>query len=708
MTALHRTAALGAIAAVLASASASAGTTPPSALASAGLTGLADVTGAPASPSIYEPIVSADASVIAVNVATSDGYVGYTVDAGNGWKPLPKPGDAANWSPRGMSADGKTIVGYATTSGNLGANTYAVSWKAGTATILPDLAALKSSNAWGISGDGHVIVGSSSDALENGFPNTQPVKWVDGAAPVKLTGSGFTGGSANAASQDGSVIVGYASSAARQRGEAFRWTQGGGMVGLGLLDANAGALGFSQAAGVSSDGSVVAGTSFNASEVGQAFRWTQAGGMVGLGALVAGKGSFANGISGDGNTVVGSADVQVAGSTQLESTGMVWTQGTGMKAVADFLTAKGLTVATGTKFHSVQSTNADGTVLTGEALINGTEQSYVARTTADGGAGGTGGSGGGTGVIGVNSFLDTVQQSAGFQSGVNSALTMALDGAHHRTLNAYDLPGGSCSWLTGDLGGSGSPRRRQYFGEIGLCHDYAPGLRLGFGGGYGHISRSLPLNGRASAEGYHLVGEADLAPSGTAVTLSLLGYYANWDLSLDRAYANGAATDHSLGSPGATAWAIRARIDWRDALKLGGLGLSPYLSWSHTHTSIDAYTETGGGFPVAVAPSGSTGDESRLGLVAGLPLAGIARLAVSGEWVHRYDDGAFTVAGAGVGGIAPFAFTTTAQGRDWARGGVDLDLHTSRNTVLSLSGHAVGGDGRDADLSGSASFRVGF
>jgi len=704
MTASFRFVAFGAIAIALASAPATAGTTPASALAGTGLTGLADVTGAPTSPSIYEPFISADAGVIAVNVSTSDGYVGYTVDSTNGWSPLPRPGDAANWSPRALSADGKTIVGFANPSGDLGANSYAVSWKAGAATILPDLAAIRSSNAWGISGDGHVIVGSSADVLENGFPNSQPVKWVDGAAPVKLTGAGFTSGSAGAANQDGSVIVGYAASAGRPRGEAFRWTQAGGMVGLGLLDA--GTLGFSQAAGVSSDGSVVAGTSFNASEVGQAFRWTQSGGMVGLGALVAGRGSFANGISGDGNTVVGSADVQVGGGSQVESTGMVWTQATGMKAVADFLTAKGLTIAAGTKFHSVQSTNADGTVLAGEALINGTEQPYIARTSAA--TGGAGGPAGGTGVIGVDSFLDTVQQTAGFQSGVSSILNMAVEGAHHRTLDAYGLPGGTCGWLTGDLGGSAGPRRRQYLGEMGLCHDFAPGLRLGFGAGYGHMDRTLPLGGRASADGYHFVAEADMTPTGTPFTLSLLGYYANWDLSLDRAYANGAATDHSTATPGASAWAIRARVDWRDAVKLGSLGLSPYLSWNHSHTSIDAYTEAGGGFPVAVAQSGSTGDESRLGLVAGLPLAGIARLAVSGEWVHRYDDGVFTVAGAGVGGIAPFAFTTTALGRDWGRGGIDLDIRTSPNTVLSLSGHAVAGDGRDADLSGSVSFRAGF
>jgi len=503
------------------------------------------------------------------------------------------------------------------------------------------------------------------------------------------------------------VIVGAGNTAAHQS-EAFRWTASGGMVLLGLLADAGNFRASSQASAVSGDGSVVVGTSFNAASQAQAFRWTQAGGMVGLGFLGSATSSFAYGVSGDGGIVVGVADVAVAGSANFDTTGMVWTQAGGMKAVSDYLTGKGLTVATGTVFHSVQSISSDGSVLVGEAKLGGTEQAYIARISAATGTGGTGNTGG-TGVVGVTTFLGTVGQNGAFQAEVGSVMAMALNGAHHRTLNDYALPGGSCGWMTGDLGGSGSPHRRQYFGEIGLCHDVAPGVRIGFGGGYGKIDRDLPLGGKASANGYHLVGEVDVTPAGTPLTLSLLGYYANWDLDLSRAYANGAATDISTAHPGAESWAIRARADWRDALKLGGLvGISPYLAYTHSHTGIDAYTETGGGFPVTVAQSGRSGDETRLGTTASLPVAAVARLAVSGEWIHRFDNGAFAISGAMVGGLAPFAFATAADPADWGRVGIDLDIRTSASSLLSLSGHAVGGGGRDAELTGSISFRIGF
>ena len=76
-----------------------------------------------------------------------------------------------------------------------------------------------------------------------------------------LPGAGFHS-IANDISADGSTIVGYGENA-----EAFRWTQTEGMVDLGFQ-------GTPQA--ISADGSVIAGPGW---------RWTEAGGMEGLGSL---------------------------------------------------------------------------------------------------------------------------------------------------------------------------------------------------------------------------------------------------------------------------------------------------------------------------------------------------------------------------------------------------------------------------------------
>jgi probable HAF family extracellular repeat protein len=97
---------------------------------------------------------------------------------------------------------------------------------------------------------------------------------------------------ARAVSADGSIVVGNSGVGAAQ--QAFLWTLGGGMVGLGYLPGQTKSYGNA----VSADGSVVVGNSGT-----QAFRWTQGGGMVGL----AGSpyGNEANGVSADGTVVVG-------------------------------------------------------------------------------------------------------------------------------------------------------------------------------------------------------------------------------------------------------------------------------------------------------------------------------------------------------------------------------------------------------------------
>ena len=162
------------------------------------------------------------------------------------------------------------------------------------------------SEAFGVSGDGSVVVGRSISSDQEAF------RWTSGGGMVGL--GDLSGGSflseANGVSGDGSVVVGRGSIASGP--EAFRWTSGGGMAGLGDLS---GGTFSSVAFGVSENGSVVVGRGSSASGL-EAFIWDSTNGMrnlrdvlindYGLGSALAGWIlTNAGGISSDGSVIVG-------------------------------------------------------------------------------------------------------------------------------------------------------------------------------------------------------------------------------------------------------------------------------------------------------------------------------------------------------------------------------------------------------------------
>jgi len=130
-------------------------------------------------------------------------------------------------------------------------------------------------------------------------------------------------------SHDGSVVVGVSSFTG---GLAFRWTESGGIHAIGVLPGGE----FSNAQGVSGDGEVVVGyadSTHTAAEVGkdEAFRWTASGGMVGLGDIAGGAfNSRAFGVSSDGQVAVGESD-SAAGTDAFR-----YTEAAGIESLGDF------------------------------------------------------------------------------------------------------------------------------------------------------------------------------------------------------------------------------------------------------------------------------------------------------------------------------------------------------------------------------------
>ena len=208
------------------------------------------------------------------------------------------PGGVQTSEVRGVSADGRVVVGRATQ----GTSERAFRWTQEEGMVglryLPGGTA--PSDARGVSADGRVIVGAAAyEAI------MVPVRWVDGQIEPLGDLGGNRLGEANAVSDDGEVVVGYSRSP--EGVEAFRWTAATGMAGLGDL---AGGSFRSEALGVSADGEVVVGKSITREGVGQvnygAMYWTEKTGMVGLGDLAGDAfSSSAAAISGDGRTIVG-------------------------------------------------------------------------------------------------------------------------------------------------------------------------------------------------------------------------------------------------------------------------------------------------------------------------------------------------------------------------------------------------------------------
>ena len=112
---------------------------------------------------------------------------------------------------------------------------------------------------------------------------------------------GTLGGNSSQAygvSSNGSVVVGYASNAAGQY-RAFRWTAAGGMKDLGDFG-----YAYASSYGVSADGSIVVGQAWDASFNQRAFRWTAANGLQDLGTLGGPYAESAD-ISANGLVIVG-------------------------------------------------------------------------------------------------------------------------------------------------------------------------------------------------------------------------------------------------------------------------------------------------------------------------------------------------------------------------------------------------------------------
>ncbi len=273
------------------------------------------------------------------------------------------------------NADGTRVVGMADYGVLSPTQIVAFIWTSGVGAVeIGDLPGGPSGSARaaarGVSADGAIVAGQG----ESDF-GAEPFRYTVASATFLGLGDlpgGKFGGSAYGISADGLTIVG--SSITDDGTQSFRWTEPEGMVGIGHLGVPTGITPFSEAYAASADGTVIVGLSRSmaSSNSGwEAFRWTQAGGMIGLGDLPGGAVlSAAYGTTADGSIVVGTAGVQGSCTPfgcQTAPRAFIWDAPNGLRDLALVLTGLGLNL-TGWTLTDARGVSADGLVIVGTGI----------------------------------------------------------------------------------------------------------------------------------------------------------------------------------------------------------------------------------------------------------------------------------------------------------------------------------------------------
>lgn len=315
--------------------------------------------------------ISGDGLIITGNSVNQSGaQQAFRWNAQTGMVPLPSTPFGPFSSSQGISRDGTTIFASLVGTGNPSFRWSEASGFESLGAILSGYSPT-STNAL-LSTNGSVIVGGATLPNSPFGVSLQPGRWSNSSG---VTGFGnypdslICCGVATAVSGDGSIVIGTVNDSptyAHDRKQAFRWTESTGMTGLGWLPGADPLTGGSFAYGITEDGNVIVGVSASATGL-QPFRWTQDTGMVSLGVnLVPG------GISGDGSKIYGSG---VSGPS-------IWDSVNGVRSAVEVFIASGLDFA-GWTIGEIRGMSRDGMTLTGNGINpNGDSEAWVANLSA--------------------------------------------------------------------------------------------------------------------------------------------------------------------------------------------------------------------------------------------------------------------------------------------------------------------------------------
>ena len=587
-------------------------------------------------------------------------------------------GGFGSWA-TAASSTGSLIVG---TSIDFNGAEQAVSWAGVTPTLLDSGAILSSSSATGVSANGSVIVGYGFDATTS-FVDKAFYHQTGVLNLITAMGAG-NANRATGISANGNLIVGTESNDfnAATSSSGFIHTVGGTstlvQADVGIAAFGTAGLSFTQLTAISGNGAIAVGYASSSLNPGdeQAFKYNVSGATyAALGSLSVGGWSIARAINSDGSVIVGQSDNQA----------FKYQDGT--------LTPLGF-LGTGNESDAT-GVSADGKVIVGYSRITNAgsiRHAFVYENQT---------------MLDADEWLRSLNGPGSVLAMTTSLNSQPLEGAHHRPLMSYDNMGKqSQAWATGDFGTSSRQSdSHMTSGEIGVSGTFSDFV-LGIAAGHASLNQDLLFGGSAHVSGNYLLAEADYRLADKESIVSLVLVHGNYDADTTRGYVTGTGTDTSRGSTGLKTSSARLRFDGPAQKFISAVSATPFISYTATRTTADAYAETGGSFPASFGKQEHTAQEGRLGVTAKYVASPSTTLLFTAEWIHRFDD-----AGDGLTATSSTMGTLTAAGiaptADQARFGFDIDHKLSADTLLNFSVHAAG-IGPSSDVSAALSIRRAF
>ena len=569
-----------------------------------------------------------------------------------------------------ISADGSAVAGYMQ-----GSQFY---WSEDVGFItLGSLGGAYPSYARDISGDGSTVIGTAYDSANKG----RAFVWTKGQSGLTNIDTLFDSSSATLVNADGSVVAGNGYMAQWQS-RGFRWTEAGGMVDIGDLGGGATDL-----YGMSRDGNVLVGSSHDGTTY-KAFRYEAAAGqMTNLGTLGGNK-SQALATNADGSVVVGTAD-----NADNDRQAFRWTEESGMLTIEQWLSDNGVTSISFSP-QIASHVSDDGNVVAGTTADSNT---FYARV----------GNGENSGVIELEEFLPTVANAgaAAVTAYVRSADTVMF-GAQGQPMRNLLTPGQKAVWGTVDLGYDDSQVANGGLavGEFGFGYGLADGITARLGLGVVHNDFTLASGGSVATTGVYVAPEASIELLDN-LYVTLGGYLGTGSINTNRGYLNAGVLDFSTGSTNANTFGAKVRFDWVDALVVNDTSFTPYVGLSYANTSVDAYTENGGSFPVSYNAMSEHSTIARIGADAVHHLTDDFRVVAKAELAYQFEDTASQVNGTIVG-LSAFSLPGQSQNQVWVRGGIGAEYDIGGGTASVMLN--VTSRGQDPDVWVRSNFTVKF